>query len=212
MIILSHRGYWKTDEEKNKEIAFRRSYNQGFGIETDIRDLSGELVISHNPPKGGELTLIRFLEIYKEYDHSVPLALNIKADGLQSMLKVLLTKFSITNYFVFDMSVPDTLQYLKYSFKIFSRQSEVEKEALFYKDSKGVWIDCFNYDWVRETTLKEHLANGKRICLVSPELHHRKHMPFWETLKSMQIIESHNILICTDYPEQARSFFHGKRH
>ena len=212
MIILSHRGYWKTEEEKNREIAFRRSCEHGFGIETDIRDLSGELVISHDPPKSGELTLNRFLEIYREYDISVPLAFNIKADGLQRMLKTLLTKFSITNYFVFDMSIPDTLQYLKHSFKIFSRQSDVEKEALLYNDSKGVWIDCFDNDWVGETTLKEHLANGKRVCLVSPELHHREHIPFWGRLKAMRIIKSQNVLICTDYPEEARSFFHNDRH
>ncbi len=38
MIILSHRGYWKEVSEKNKPIAFERSFSLGLGTETYIRD------------------------------------------------------------------------------------------------------------------------------------------------------------------------------
>ena len=48
MEILSHRGYWKNEGEKNTKIAFERSFQLGFGTETDIRDYKGELVISHD--------------------------------------------------------------------------------------------------------------------------------------------------------------------
>lgn len=48
MIVLSHRGYWKNSLEKNKFVAFERSFSMGFGTETDIRDFNGELVISHD--------------------------------------------------------------------------------------------------------------------------------------------------------------------
>ena len=48
--ILSHRGYWKKVEEKNTIQAFENSFSHGFGLETDIRDLNGKLVVSHDIP------------------------------------------------------------------------------------------------------------------------------------------------------------------
>ena len=44
--ILAHRGFWKEETEKNTKIAFERAFNSGFGIETDLRDIKGEIVIS----------------------------------------------------------------------------------------------------------------------------------------------------------------------
>jgi glycerophosphoryl diester phosphodiesterase len=46
--IISHRGFWITPSEQNTEVAFIRALECGFGIETDIRDVSGDLVISHD--------------------------------------------------------------------------------------------------------------------------------------------------------------------
>ena len=46
MIILSHRGFWKTKDEKNTITSFKRSFDCGFGTETDLRDHDGEIVIS----------------------------------------------------------------------------------------------------------------------------------------------------------------------
>jgi nucleoside-diphosphate-sugar epimerase len=48
MNIISHRGFWLKDEEKNTIQAFERSFEFGFGTETDIRDYKGELVISYD--------------------------------------------------------------------------------------------------------------------------------------------------------------------
>ena len=55
MIILSHRGYWKSEEERNQEVAFHHSFDLGYGTETDIRDIQGKLVISHDMPQGNEI-------------------------------------------------------------------------------------------------------------------------------------------------------------
>jgi len=206
MKILSHRGYWKTQDEKNKIVAFRRSFELGFGTETDIRDIGGTLVISHDPPTGSEVTIDEFLKIYKEYA-DVPLALNIKADGLQHMLKKKLYDYNVTNYFVFDMSVPDALIYIKEGLNAFTRQSEWEKEPSFYNESQGVWIDCFFDNWVTEDDLVNHTKMGKKICLVSPDLHKRDYLDFWKYLKQTSIINSENLILCTDYPEEAKKYF-----
>ena len=78
------------------------------------------------------LGLDNLFKLYKKYNTNLPLALNIKADGLQIPLKQLIKKYEITNYFVFDMSIPDALVYIDLNFNVFTRQSEYEKEPSFY--------------------------------------------------------------------------------
>ncbi|OGI00908.1 MAG: hypothetical protein A2287_07400 [Candidatus Melainabacteria bacterium RIFOXYA12_FULL_32_12] len=206
MQIISHRGYWKTLEEKNTEIAFRRSFEMGFGTETDIRDIAGTLVISHDPPKGSEMPFDRFLQIYSEYDKSLYLALNIKSDGLQNELKRLINKYNIQNYFVFDMSIPDTIGYINQGLNVFSRSSEYEKDLPFYGKSTGVWMDCFNSDCITNDKIEYHLNNSKQVCIVSSELHKREHILAWKQYKKLN---TQNIMLCTDYPQQAKEFFNG---
>ena len=33
MIILAHRGYWKKISEKNTEVALKKAFKKGYGIE-----------------------------------------------------------------------------------------------------------------------------------------------------------------------------------
>ena len=95
MIILSHRGYWKEIYEKNQKIAFERSFSLGFGTETDIRDYKGNLVVSHDIADDKCISVKELFEIYNKFDNTLPLALNIKADGLQVKLKELLEEYKI---------------------------------------------------------------------------------------------------------------------
>lgn len=208
MNILSHRGYWKLPEEKNTEIAFQRSFALGFGTETDFRDLNGQLVISHDVATEGAMTASQFFEIYKQYESNLPLAINIKSDGLQGLLRQALEKYNITNYFLFDMSVPDGLVYVRQGgFQIFTRQSEYEKIPSFYEEAQGVWMDMFLSDWIEECDIAQHLEKGKKVCIVSPDLHKRTHLSFWERLCRMSIIQSDNLMLCTDFPEEAKTLF-----
>lgn len=207
MEIISHRGYWKEPNEKNTEIAFERSFQLNFGTETDIRDYKGKLVISHDIAIESSMSIDEFLKIYNKKNKELTLALNIKADGLQGQLKGKLNEYKIENYFVFDMAVPDGLLYLN-EFKSFTRQSEYEKIPPFYDEAFGVWIDAFiTDDWITEELLNEHIQNGKKICIVSPDLHKREYITFWKKLREMKIIQRKDIILCTDYPEEARRFF-----
>lgn len=208
MIILSHRGYWKDDKEKNTIEAFERSFSFGFGTETDIREYKGELVISHDIAKEPCLTVKKFFEIYNNYDKSLPLALNIKADGLQEELLRLLKNYKIDNYFVFDMSVPDGLLYIKKGFCTFTRHSEYEPIPPYYTEADGIWIDQFFENWISKETIKKHLDNNKQICIVSPELHNRDYTAEWKKYKQIEKeLRISNIMLCTDYPEKAREYF-----
>ncbi len=205
--ILSHRGYWQEPDEKNTSKAFARSLGLGFGTETDFRDLDGQLVISHDPPRTGALPAQSFFQLYRQSNQDLPLALNIKADGLHALLKTALERFQIQNYFVFDYAIPDGLLYINQGFRIFTRQSEFEPQPAFYDEAIGVWIDCFMGEWVTEEILKAHLAANKQVCLVSPELHKRAHEPFWQRLARMEVAAHPDLMLCTDYPEKARAWF-----
>lgn len=208
MIILSHRGYWKSKEEKNTEKAFRRSFSLGFGTETDVRDLAGVLVISHDPPSGGEMTCERFFQIYSEYSQSLFLAINIKSDGLQQKIRELLHKYDIANYFVFDMAVPDLLGYFDLNMCAYTRQSEYEQISTCYQKAQGIWLDEFYEHWINAEIICKHINNNKKVCIVSPELHGRDHIKAWTEYRQIERQTGIDTLsLCTDFPEEARLFF-----
>jgi glycerophosphoryl diester phosphodiesterase len=206
MQIISHRGYWIQPNEKNSIKAFERSFSLGFGTETDIRDYNGELVIAHDIANEYNITVQHFFELYNKYQCTATLALNIKADGLQQKLMALLQSNNITNYFVFDMSVPDTLGYLNGNVNFFSRQSEYEQIPIFYNQTIGIWLDSFNTIWYNNAHIIEHISQNKQVAIVSPELHKRDFLPLWNQLKALTI-PTNNIVLCTDTPEQAKAFF-----
>jgi glycerophosphoryl diester phosphodiesterase len=210
--ILSHRGYWKNAEEKNTELAFKRSFALGYGTETDIRDYKGELVISHDMPDGTEIHCDAFLALVAEEFtlQGVPLtlALNIKADGLAPALKKLLDRQPPgLDSFAFDMSVPDMRNYIEAGVPVFARMSEVEKQPVWLELAAGVWLDSFYGEWYDNSVIESLLANGKRVCLVSPELHKRSRTSLWERIKPLA--KEKALMLCTDFPEDATRFFFG---
>lgn len=207
MIILSHRGCWQRPQEKNSLSAFERSFSLAFGTETDLRDRNGELVISHDPANKDALDANLFFLAYAKYDKDLMLALNIKSDGLQKLLLDVLSRHQIKNYFVFDMSVPDMISYINSGLKVFTRQSEYELNPSLYENVQGVWMDCFHDEWFDENTIAAHIKSGKKVCIVSPELHKRTYGAFWAKLKQMSVAGSSDLMLCTDHPEEAERYF-----
>ena len=208
--IISHRGLWTEHNNKNSFESFEESLDNGFGIETDIRDHNGDLIISHDVPilDYDHLKLDKLLELYKYKNLDLTLALNIKSDGLCSLIKKKLDILNINNYFVFDMSVPDTLSYSKELVNFYSRQSEYEMEPALYETSKGVWLDEFNAEWISKEVIIYHNDNNKKVCIVSPELHGRNYYEAWEKYKNISLENPElSIIICTDFPLEARSYF-----
>lgn len=208
MRIISHRGYWKRPEEKNTWVAFERSFKHGFGTETDFRDRHGELVISHDPATIAALPAAEVLELLVRTNHALPLAINIKADGLQKLLRRSLAQAGIENYFLFDMSVPDAIQSLKAGLRAYTRHSDVEMTPVLYAESAGVWMDAFHdHAWVTPAKIQEHLDRGKEVCVVSPELHQRPYEAFWRRLAGSPVTRDDRLTLCTDLPEDAQAFF-----
>jgi hypothetical protein len=207
MIIISHRGYWKTAEEKNTAIAFDRSFSLGYGTETDLRDLDGQLVVAHDPPTMGAMSAEDMFSQVAAHDTHLPLALNIKADGLQEMVSDAVKRHGLTGCFVFDMAVPDAMQWLKTDIAVFTRHSDVEEVPALYDQAVGIWLDAFQSDWWDMKTVAAHLEAGKRVAIVSPELHGRSHAAIWTMMQDSAICQSDDIILCTDIPETAKEFF-----
>ncbi|WP_318498342.1 PI-PLC domain-containing protein [Photobacterium leiognathi] len=207
MEIIAHRGYWIDKAEKNTFTAFKRAIDNNFGIETDLRDYDGEIVISHDIPTQNNRTLDDFLNLVSE-NKEIILALNIKSDGLQDLL---LRNDAIKEirHFYFDMSIPDCLIFSKKNMTYFSRVSDIEPTALLYLESDGVWLDNFTDDELDLVELDKVLSDGKKVALVSPELHGYCYESYWAKLKQyvLERKSSKNILICTDFPMQAKDYF-----
>jgi hypothetical protein len=205
MIILSHRGYWIDSSEQNREIAFRRSFDIGFGIETDLRDCLGEIVIAHDPPHGEEILFREVLEMMDR--RNLPLALNVKANGISGEVKKLLDDFSHTNYFAFDMSIPDTVAYVERGMKIFTGMSDLLRSPVLLDAAHGVWLDAFNSDWYSASMIDELVSSGKHVCIVSAELHGREKMAQWDEISKCESLQCEKLMICTDYPKAASEYF-----
>ena len=202
--ILAHRGFWQSAEEKNSHQAIARAFENGFGLETDIRDSDGDIVISHDMallPKSEHLSLDDLLSLYNQMGCDSTLALNIKSDGLMKPLTQQLKDHNVTNYFLFDMSVPELVQYAKTDLTCYGRASEYENFADTQMLCDGVWLDNFTGNFPQFEQLQAFLKSNIPCAVVSEELHGRGHLAFWKCLKDFNVMASKDVMICTDYPQ-----------
>jgi glycerophosphoryl diester phosphodiesterase len=204
---LAHRGLWAEADERNTLAAFRAAFAGGWGAELDVRDLDGELVISHDPPAAGALAFGAVVDAYLAAGSPGQLAINVKADGLEAMIAEKLRDVDAARWFAFDMSVPDTLRYAHAGLPYFSRHSDVEPEPALYADACGVWLDDFAGGFVSEARIAAHLEAGKHVAVVSPELHGRDHVAAWAEWRRWAVWSSPAVHLCTDHPSQAQEVF-----
>lgn len=206
MKILCHRGYWKQPDEKNTIQAFERGYALGLGTETDIRDFDGQLVISHDPARSDAIPFSEFLELTPT---NLPLALNVKADGLVDSALAELEQSGHKDFFFFDMSVPDMSHYFNRKAPTAVRLSEYEPwvDILMGKAS-AVWLDAFEGLWYDASLLNRLSQQGVDTYVVSFELHGRDPEEQWSMLEQLDCIDK--LILCTDLPEEAISRFANK--
>lgn len=206
MIIISHRGYWKDyDIENNKKISFERSFDMGYGIETDLRDFNGEIVISHDVPCGNEMTLEEVLDIMNGRD--LLLALNIKEDGISDRIESILDKYKCVNYFVFDMSLPELYYEVNNTnLKVFTGCSDINRNTPLLEETSGVWLDSFQELWYERGVIDRFLKCEKKVCIVSEDLHGRENKRQWKMLRENYLSDD-RVILCTNKLESAIKYF-----
>lgn len=187
-------------------VAFERAINFGFGIETDIRDFNGNLVIAHDLPNKNSIKFSKLLQLILKSKKKICLAINIKSDGLLNLIKRE-KNLSKIQYFLFDMSIPQQKIFNDNNLKYFIRISEIEKNIKKYR-AKGVWVDTFFKIWYKKKDLENLKFN--KLAIVSSELHKRKnYSKQWKMLKKLNL--NKELFICTDYPHKANYFFNDQK-
>jgi hypothetical protein len=106
------------------------------------------------------------------------------------------------------MSFPEYRKYRIADLPLATRNSEFETYSDEYADF--IWLDSFDSDWfIEENTISYYRTRGKKIIIVSPELHGRNHLPVWNELKET-FSNDQGLFLCTDFPLQALNFLSGE--
>ena len=159
-----------------------------FGVEVDLRDSNGEIIMVHDPFMPGE----KFEEYLKHYKHKL-IILNVKSERIEFKILELLKKFKVKDYFFLDCSFPMIYTLNKAGEKnIAIRFSEYEpiENVLAAKDMvKWIWVDCFSKFPVDDDIYKKIKQTGLRTCLVSPELVGRPE----DLIKYINFIKAHKM-------------------
>ena len=204
--LLAHRGLWQSNGTPNSLEALVAAAEHGFGVETDIRDCLGSLVIGHDPADVDALQATSALQsMVTAAPLPMVLALNVKADGLAPLLDPVLDLVATHLTFFFDMSLPQLVTYSRQELPVAVRVSEYEplRPELFAKLNlrTRVWLDAFDSDWWLDEPQITALASSGTIIVVSPELHGRDPERVWNWF-----VQSANqgldVLLCTDEPQQ----------
>lgn len=200
MKIIPHRGCWNEHLEGNSVEALTEALQVFDGIELDIRDGASDIIIAHDPFTKNNISFNSFLKSLGKKEKAKFIAINVKADGLGNRLIDILNDNEIVNYMCFDLSFPEKIKYEKLGLQIFDRMSDYEN----YPDmkAKGFVVDCFenNFD------LNQLQNVSGALFFISPELHGRSYLEFWNELRSSRYNSNHNF-ICTDVPYVIKRMF-----
>ncbi len=202
--LLAHRGLWPHRIGQNSPEALLAAVRKGYGIETDLRDVDGRLVLSHDPARTDAVGALRVLQqVIASASASPTLALNVKADGILPMLDEVLVEIQKTNAFFFDMSMPQLISYTRQGVPVAVRVSEYEPLNYDLFDRLDipvrVWLDSFDSDWWLEDRHVIELAHSSTVFIVSPELHGREPKQVWDWFLNA-VNRGADVYLCTDDP------------
>ncbi len=196
--IFAHRGFWREGgSSPNSLESLNSAFEEGFAVETDVRDQQREIVISHDPC--GTST-------YNSFNWELlalgRIAINIKSDGLVPGFTDLTDHIRDSQSFVFDCSFPQIMQFRNASIPHALRISEFERELPWKPEY--IWLDAFNDDWwIKDVKIRKMMDEIPTV-IVSPELHAREFLKVWEEFSNLTK-EVESIGICTDFPHQLSS-------
>lgn len=192
-MIISHRVNF-LDSRVAAEV-----FSQCDGIEFDLRDSAGELIVTHDAFSTGQ----RFEEFLSFCDPAKFYIVNVKCEGIESAALQLLDRYGIRNFFLLDCSIPAMVKLGKAGEnRLAVRFSEYEslQTVLSMKQFVSwVWIDTFSRLPISKETLELFKALGLKTCLVSPELQQQPYrvVEYIEMMKSADMLLD---AVCTKAP------------
>ena len=172
--------------------------NKSYGVEVDIRSYGNELIIAHDPFSNFDY----FKNWITFYDHGT-LVLNVKEDGLEEKLLMLMKTHCIEKFFFLDQSFPSLIKITKSKEKRcavrLSEYESINTVLNLKKKIDWVWIDYFTkfpLDYDSYDLLKKHKF---KLCLVSPEIQGYDEI---ETINLKKFLKQKNIVfdaVCTSF-------------
>lgn len=203
-LLLAHRGKDDRPAGRSDFSSLDQSLRDGFGVEFDVRDWNQRLVISHDPP-GQQVRLLNdALSTWTQLPsiEGRLLAINVKSDGLVREFLNLHETLMGFRYFFFDMSFPQSLQYMRADLPVAIRLSEYESATSISgigSSPRYYWVDSFSSDWWLDSDFWDELDPDAAPVIVSPELHGRDPRRVWDWWLE-QVALGQQIYLCTDHP------------
>ena len=198
-LIYAHRGVWSSRDQQNSPLAIETAHNLGFGVETDFRSHNNRLVVSHDPYIDKEIS---GLDAFNFRD--IPVAMNIKEDGLSRQYRDFLNANQHEFSFIFDGSIPEMTKIRDMGLPHALRLSEYEKELPW--KTKFIWVDGFVSEWWLGSQEIIDLQQDHFLVFVSPELHGRSFETAWQYFRGITKENPRKFGICTDLPSQLKEF------
>jgi hypothetical protein len=186
---------WQTPDQQNSRQSIEAVRFSGYGVETDFRSKSHSLVISHDPYGDSNPLAVDEIDFAE-----IPVALNIKEDGLLPQCEVFIKKYPNQHTFLFDGSIPEMVKIKEKGLPHALRLSEYETELPW--ETQFLWVDGFNSDWWIKSPKILNLVEKYFVVFVSPEVHGREIERAWEFFRFLHFKEIAQFGICTDYPDR----------
>lgn len=194
--IICHRGWWGTPADQNTFAAFVRAAAAGCGVELDVRDWEGELVVAHDPylSHQGRQTWFRDVATLAAARPDLPLLVNVKACGLAPLF---CRERPPASAVFFDMAPADLPAYSRRRLPYLCRVAPHEPAApAVARDAAGWWVDGMgDPDYFPELP--------GRVFVASPDLHGVDPLPLWRKIRD----GGGAVALCTDRPAEAAEFF-----
>ena len=199
-LIYAHRGIWQTPDQQNSRQSIEAARFSGYGVETDFRSKSHLLVVSHDPY--GDSNPLAVDEIDFE---EIPVALNIKEDGLLPQCEAFIKKYPNQHTFLFDGSIPEMVKIKEKGLPHALRLSEYETDLPW--ETRFLWVDGFKSDWWIKSPKILNLIEKHFVIFVSPELHGRAIESAWAFFHLLHSKGIAHFGICTDHPDKLKAIF-----
>lgn len=140
------------------------------GVEIDVRSNKGIPYLSHYIDENG----ILFEEWLNHYKLKGTLVINVKEEGLETIIIELLNKYNITNYVFLDepfwylLNSSRKLNNKNFAIRV-SKFESVETALKSRELSDWVWYDYFD-DYINVSDIKKLIDSGFKVIMPSPEL------------------------------------------
>lgn len=140
------------------------------GVEIDIRSNKGIPYLSHHIQEDGPL----FEDWLEHYKLKGTLVLNVKEEGLETILISLLEKHNIHDYMFLDepfwylLNSSRNLKNKNFAIRV-SKFESIETALKSRELSDWIWYDYFD-DYVNAEDLKKLIDVGYKVIMPSPEL------------------------------------------